>query len=154
MQINRNILAIAARDVMLQFEAISLSRQLNTQSAVAYTIASLFIMGGQEIRVLLTSKCSYHGKAFCLLLFSGLSGPCSTGVPLKSDKSFLPILLDWSFLQSIFSMFSNLNRKRCRNFRVTKYCVQSDINDSAQRDGVYSPAPDRQTSAQAHSLSL
>ena len=53
MWININILAIAARDVMLQFEAISLSRQLNTQSAVAYTIASLFIMGGQEIRVLL-----------------------------------------------------------------------------------------------------
>ena len=52
-KININILAIAARDVMLQFEAISLSRQLNTQSAVAYTIASLFIMGGQEIQVLL-----------------------------------------------------------------------------------------------------
>ena len=47
-----------------------------------------------------------------------------------------------------------LVRKRCRNCRVTKYCVESDINDSAQRDGVYSPAPDRQTSAQAHSLSL
>ena len=38
---------------------LSLSRQLNTQSAVACTIASLFIMGGQEIRVLLTSQCSY-----------------------------------------------------------------------------------------------
>ena len=38
---------------------LSLSRQLNTQSAVACTIASLFIMGGQEIQVLLTSQCSY-----------------------------------------------------------------------------------------------
>ena len=53
-----------------------------------------------------------------------------------------------------FQTFKHAFGQRCRNFRVTKYCVESDINDSAQRDGVYSPAPDRQTSAQAHGLSL
>ena len=53
-----------------------------------------------------------------------------------------------------FQTFKHAFGQRCRNFPVAKYCVESDINDSAQRDGVYSPAPDRQTSAQAHGLSL